>query len=103
MSEEELKVLLRQNIELNKKSLEILQKMNRARIMGNVFWILKWVLIIGISYGAYWYIEPYLKKYLEVLQSVSGGVNKINEVSENLNQGISADLLKGLENLLPKN
>ena len=41
MADEELKVLLRENIEVSKESLKILKKINRGRIFGNVCMTLK--------------------------------------------------------------
>ena len=51
MLEEELKVLLRENIEVSKESPKILKKINRGRIFGNVFTTLKWTLVIAFLSG----------------------------------------------------
>jgi len=73
MAEEDLKVLLRENIELSKESLKILKKINRGRIFSNIFTTLKWVVIIGVSFGAYYYIEPFLSGYVGTLKSLTSG------------------------------
>lgn len=84
MNESEIKKLLRENLELSQENNRLLRKMNRARIFGTVFWALKWVVIIGLSYGAYVYIQPYIESVLSLTESISGGVNKINNVDESL-------------------
>ena len=68
---EEFKKLLRQNLEVSSESLRLLKKLNKARIMDNVYWIIKWVVIIGVSFGAYYYIEPYLNKYIETIKKLA--------------------------------
>ena len=102
MADEELKVLLRENIEVSKESLKILKKINRGRIFGNVFTTLKWTLIIGISLGAYYYIEPFLSKYLETIKDLTSGVENTPKIGNNVNSAISPDLLKKLQDLMPR-
>ena len=102
MADEELKVLLRENIEVSKESLKILKKINRGRIWGNVFSVLKWTLIIGLSFGAYYYIEPFFSQYLNTLKGLTSGVENIGEISNNINSAASPDLLKKLQDLMPR-
>ena len=102
MADEELKVLLRENIEVSKENLKILKKINRARIFGNIFSALKWTLIIGISLGAYYYIEPFFSKYLETIKDLTSGVENVGQISNNVNSATSPDLLKKLQGLMPK-
>lgn len=102
MSDEEIKILLRENLELNRETLSILKKLNKARIWGNVFWIVKWVIIIGLSFGAYYYIEPYLSRYLNFLENLQGSVENVNKISNNINSIGASDLIENLRNFLPK-
>lgn len=102
MADEELKVLLRENIEISRESLKILKKINRGRILSSIFSALKWTLIIGISFGAYYYIEPYLSKYIDRIINLAPGVEKVGEISNNADSEVSSDLLKKLQNLMPK-
>lgn len=102
MADEELKVLLRENIEVSKESLKILRKINRGRIFGSIFSALKWMLIIGISFGTYYYIEPFISKYLDLMKGFSSGVENVGKISNNANSAISPDLLKKLQGLMPK-
>jgi len=102
MADEELKVLLRENIEVSKESLKILKKINRGRIWGNVFSVLKWTLIIGFSFGAYYYIEPFLSQYVDMLRGLTFGVENIGKIGNNINSAVSPDLLKKLQDLMPR-
>lgn len=100
--EEDLKVLLRENLEVSKESLKILKKINRGRVFGSIFTGLKWMIIIGISFGAYYYIEPFFSKYLDTLKSFGSGVENIDKVSNNVNSAMSPDLLSKLKDLMSR-
>ena len=102
MADEELKVLLRENIEVSKESLKILKKINRGRIFGNVFSVLKWTFIIGLSFGAYYYIEPFFSQYVDTLRGFTSGVENIGKIGNNINSAVSPDILKKLQNLMPR-
>lgn len=100
--EEDLKVLLRENLEVSRESLKILKKINRGRVLSGVFSALKWVIIIGISFGAYYYIEPFLSSYLDIFKNLSSGVENIGKVSNNVNSAVSPDLLVKLQSLFDR-
>ena len=102
MADEELKVLLRENIEVSKESLKILKKINRGRIWGNVFSVLKWTFIIGLSFGAYYYIEPFLSQYVDMLKGLASGVENIGKINDNVNAAVSPDIFKKLQNLMTR-
>ncbi|HBB56927.1 TPA: hypothetical protein DEW47_02570 [Patescibacteria group bacterium] len=97
MNESEIKKLLRENLELSQENNKMLRKMNRARIFGTVFWVVKWVVIIGLSYGAYVYIQPYIEKMIGAAESISTGVGKIGDVGETLPLNL-IDRIKDLSN-----
>jgi len=89
MLDEELKKLLKENVELSHESLKILRRMNRARIMGGVFRFLKWGLIVGVSVWSYLQLQPFVAKYLGLMQQLSSGaesVSKIGNVSDQINK-----------------
>ncbi len=91
-----LKELLRKNLEVSEESLKILRKMQREKIAGKVFLILKWIIIIGFSFAIYYYIEPYLKDILNIAGDLSSGLEKIKQTSETLPN------LQNLQKLLPR-
>jgi hypothetical protein len=80
MLDEELKELLRENLETSQESLKILKKINRGRVFGNILWALKWIIIIGLSFGLYLYIEPYIKGLIDTINNLTGGVGGIKNI-----------------------
>ena len=71
--DEEIKNLLKENLEVSKKSLEILRKIDRDRKINFFFKIIYWLVIILIIYYSYQLLQPYfvsLKQSLEFLKNL---------------------------------
>jgi hypothetical protein len=71
--DEEIKNLLKENLEVSKKSLEILRKIDRDRKISFFFKIIYWLAIILIIYYSYQLLQPYfafLKQSLEFLKNL---------------------------------
>ena len=102
MIEPELKELLQKNLEASQESLHILKKMRRAQVWGGVATFFKWVLIIAISFGAYYLVEPYLQKMLDMYSQLNTTVNNVQNVGNQVNSvtASSTDFLKKMEGLL---
>lgn len=73
---DDLKKLLEENLKVSKESLSILKKIQRARTVGVVFKVIKWVIIIGLSVGFYYYIEPYIKDYTGIFKNIDSFIPK---------------------------
>ncbi len=93
--DKQLKDLLKKNIEVSEESLSILKKMHRAAVTARVFWVLKWLIIIGASIGAYYYLEPYLQNFIKTLNSINTGLGEIKQTTDN-------NFLEKIKNLLPR-
>ena len=72
MPDDELKHLLQKNLETSQESLKILKKINRSRLVGNLFSFLKWLIIIGAAVGSFYYLEPYIGQIKEMYKQVQG-------------------------------
>ena len=71
-------------MELTAKTHELVQKMWNANRWGRIFRVFYWVLIIGVSVGAYYYFEPYLESLLGAYQGILSGVEKIQGTTQSL-------------------
>ena len=71
MTPEERQLLIQTHrmVEENNK---LLRKMHRSALWGHIFRFLYWAIIIGLSVGAYYFVQP----YIEQLQSVYGGIKQ---------------------------
>jgi hypothetical protein len=87
----ESKKLLEETLELEKENNKILRSMRRSMFWSRVMNTLYWLIIIGISLGAFYFLQPYFDKMLNLYNSVTGTQQKLN--TEN---GSLQDLLKKL-------
>jgi hypothetical protein len=72
--DEEVKNLLKENLEVSKKSLEILRKIDRDRKISFFFKIIYWLIIILAIYYGYQIFQPYLdslRQSLDFLKNYS--------------------------------
>ncbi|MBI4114509.1 MAG: hypothetical protein HY445_01550 [Candidatus Niyogibacteria bacterium] len=84
MDDRELKKLLEENLKISQESLKIMKKLNRARMWGRFFFLLKWGLIFGVLIFGLIKVQPYLATF-------SNNVDRFS------------NLLNDLSNFLPKN
>lgn len=70
--------LLRRTLELSEHNNKMLKKLVSAMRWARVWRILYWVLIIAISVGAFYYIQPYLEQLLEVYSGLEGNLQNVN-------------------------
>ena len=85
MDNDKLNCIL-EKVEENNK---ILRKMRRASIWGNIFRAFYWGLIIVSAIGAYWFIQPMLSTYTELLNNFKDVKNSTSKIPTSL-----IDLLK---------
>lgn len=76
MEDEEIKKLLKKNLEISEESFKILKKMRRSQAIGRAFQVFKWLLIIAFATGFYYFAQPYIinfwDTYREITESLSG-------------------------------
>ncbi len=82
--DDETKKLILENIELSKKTLEVVQKMERRIFWQRVLKTAKWVVIIALTALGFWQIQPYLNGVLNLYQGLLGTLNQTQGVQNNL-------------------
>ncbi len=85
--------LLRSILEQVEENNKLLKKMHRSVIVGRVFRIIYWVVIIGVAFGSYYFIQPYIDGVLGAYSSLVSGVETINETAGQMPSNIG-ELLK---------
>lgn len=56
----------------------LLRKMNRRAKWESFMHIIYWILIIAVTLGSYYFVEPYFQKIVSTYQAVQAGANKVN-------------------------
>jgi hypothetical protein len=75
--------LLERTYKLAEENNVILRGIRRANRFSFAFKIFYWLVIIGVTLGAFYFIQPYLEKSLDLLNQAQKSVQTING---NINQ-----------------
>jgi len=93
----EVKQLLEENLRVSKENNKLLLKVRSVQKWAQITRALYWVLIIAVSFGALYYIKPYLGNLINVYTGGVSGVNNINDISSKIkDQQQIQDLIKSL-------
>jgi cellulose synthase/poly-beta-1,6-N-acetylglucosamine synthase-like glycosyltransferase len=95
----EIKRLLKKNLEVSEESFKILRKMHRAQTMGRFFKVLKWVAVIALTLGAYYYIQPMIDTLLETFAQIKTDLSAVGETGQSI-KDLPPDLLEKLKSTL---
>ncbi len=90
----ESKKLLEKTYELALENNEMLKKVRGVQKRAFLMSLVKFLIFVGITLGAYYYVEPYLEQFLGIYSNLSGitGEGGINTSSSSI-----LDLVKNLE------
>ncbi|MDP3800026.1 MAG: hypothetical protein Q8Q90_01225 [bacterium] len=80
---DDIKELLKKNLEASERTLHLVEKMHRVVLWARFFSLLKWVLIISFTVWSYMAIQPYLNQFLGISQQV-GDLQKMIPSGSNL-------------------
>lgn len=79
----ETKQLLTESIEVAKQNNQMLEKLVRAQKRANIIRMVYWGLIIFFSFGAYYFIQPFLSNMLNVYTGGLSGTKEVGDVLKN--------------------
>ena len=74
----ESKQLLQNTLALAEENNKLLYKIRGVQKRGVVYQVLKYLLILGIAFGSFYYVEPYLNKIVDMYNSITGVEQKVN-------------------------
>jgi hypothetical protein len=77
---EEIKRLMRKNLSVSEECLQILKKMHRAQLMGRLLKVLKWLIIVALALGAYYYAQPYMDTFWQAMTELRQGLVGLKSV-----------------------
>ena len=80
MTPEERQILL-QTHRLAEENNTLLRKMHRAALLGHIFQIIYWTVIIGLSVGAYYFIQPYVDQVKGMYTGVQTDVMSVKNAA----------------------
>ncbi len=80
----EVKKMLQENLRLSKDNNDMLRKMLRIQRWTQIYRVFYWIIILGISFGAYYFIQPYIDGLLSYYNGVSDDVDTLKKVSNSV-------------------
>jgi len=93
----EIKHLLEENLRLSKENNQLLLKVRNVQKWAQITRIFYWIAIIGASFGALYYLKPYLGNLMNVYTGGVSGTSNFSDFSKSLkDQEQIKDLLKAL-------
>ncbi|MEK7180041.1 MAG: hypothetical protein AAB706_01050 [Patescibacteria group bacterium] len=64
--------MLKHAVELSESNNKILKKLYGALVWQRISSIVYWVVIIGVTIGAYYYVQPILDSFFKFYESLTG-------------------------------
>ncbi len=74
----EEKHLLERTLKISEENNALLKSMRRYTRIGTIFRLLYWGLIIGVSVGAFYFIQPYVNQVFELYSGIQGNIDSLN-------------------------
>lgn len=71
--------MLRESIALSRETHALVKKMNRSMVIGRVLKAVYWLILIGVTVGAFYFIQP----YVDTLKGIYGGVGDPQDAIQN--------------------
>jgi len=78
----ESKQLLQDTFNLTEENNKMLQKVRGVQKRETLLHFFKFIIIVGIAFGSFYFIEPYLDKLMSLYNSVSGTAESVKNVSD---------------------
>ena len=83
--EDEMKKLLRRNLELTRENNKLLKKIRRNAVVANIMRLVWWAVIIGVPVFLYYYVfQPYIAELGAAYQGVTDGVSGAQDAFLNI-------------------
>jgi len=80
----EVKNLLEENLKLSRENNILLLKIDSAQRWAKITRYIYWGIIVFVSIGGYYFIQPYLKNLLNVYTGGMYGINDVGNITDTL-------------------
>jgi uncharacterized membrane protein len=71
--------LLEETLTLEQENNKMLRSMKRSMLWGRVMTVIYWLLIIGISVGAFYFLQPYVNQVIKTYGGFSNFVRNLGK------------------------
>ena len=81
-------------LDLTKENNRILRSMHRRMIWSQVFSYIYWLIILGSIGWSYYYLQPYISKYMNAYQTISRSLSTMEQQSKSFPNNLQGMLEK---------
>ena len=71
-------------IEKVEENNKLIKKLYKGMIWRRVFRIIKVLIILGVAFGSFYFIQPYVQSMMETFGSVKSGVNEVKDIGDKI-------------------
>ncbi len=75
--DQESKKLLEETYELERENNKMLHKLRRAQKNAVLMSVAYWFIVIGISVGAFYFVQPYVDSAIKLYKDANQSINQI--------------------------
>ena len=76
--------LLRRSIALAEENNDILRDIRRSMRLARLMTFIYWLVIIGASVGAYYFVQPYLQQVINVYGGAKSNIDSVGKILDTL-------------------
>jgi hypothetical protein len=69
--------LLRRLITQSEENNKLLRRIDRRARWSIIYSVVRWLIVLGLGFGVYYYIQPYLEEILRVYADLLLGADKL--------------------------
>jgi hypothetical protein len=98
-NEQDIRNMLKETLELTKENHFMLKKLRSAQKRASFFRAFYWLAIIGISLGAYYYIQPYVNTLIKIYTGGVSGFKNVQDLGKSIPDAkYLTDILSQIQN-----
>lgn len=86
---------LQEILELSRENNHLLKGVHRRARWGMFFWILRWAIVVGILFGAYYYVEPYVEKATSTYRKTTDTIKNLQSSADKVTNNTTMQLIFG--------
>jgi cell division protein FtsL len=90
----EEKSLLERTYKLAEDNNSILHSMRRTHRMGIALKVTYWAIIISVSFGLIYYLQPYFESLVDVIKKAEQVINEANQTANDLQKNVVQNVSK---------
>ena len=69
--------LLERTLSLTQENNTLLRKIRNSARISSIMRLFYWLIILGLSFGSYYFIQPYLDQLRQIYSGVNDGINTV--------------------------